>query len=334
MQKTLMEKIINYERKAVSELIPIYKENKVTVWKSTNEIKPGKAPVLMIPAMINRYYILDLSNDHSICKYLSDNGHPTYIIDWGEATAEDRWNTFTDIFLGTLKRIMTRVTRDAGAKPVLFGYCMGGTMSSIYASCFPDEIQALIALTAPIDFHKAGVMSQWTSKQYLNPNNLIDAIGNIPPEMTQNGFVSLKPMKWMRKWETVWKKQDNEKFVESFLTLENWVNDNIPFPGGVWQEYISWLYQDNLLYNDKLYIGKHKASLKNISCPVLTLIAEEDHIVPKEAAEPLHDMAGSTKKTVKYFNGGHVGIVTSPKLFPQLTQSVGEWLEDFCRTRG
>jgi len=324
----LIEKSLNYKRESVSDLIPVYQENKLTVWKVNKPSQAGKAPILMIPAMINRYYIMDISKENSLCKAMSDNGSPVYIIDWGQATPEDRWITFTDIFLKTMKRVVSKVTNDAGDKPVLFGYCMGGIISVIYASMFSDDIKGLIALTVPIDFHKAGVMAKWTDKKYLNTSNVVDALGNLPPDMIQNSFVALKPAKWVKKWETVWKKQDNEKFMDSFFTLENWVNDNIPFPGGIWQEYIQWLYQENRLFNDELFIGKYKASLKNIKTPLLTIIAQEDHIVPRESAEPLHALAGSDNKTVKYFSGGHVGIITSPKLFPQLSQTLHEWLKE------
>jgi polyhydroxyalkanoate synthase len=328
LQKPLVKKIVDYKREDISDFVVFYQENKTKILKVKSDKKATKPPVLMIPAMINRYYIMDISETNSLCKELSENGHDVYLVDWGQAEPEDRWETFTNVFLGTLKRVVTKVTRDAGQKPVVFGYCMGGTMSVIYASCFPNDIAGLIGLTVPIDFHKAGVMAKWTDKKYLNPERVVDALGNLPPDMTQNSFVSLKPAKWVRKWETVWKKQDNDAFIDSFLTLENWVNDNVPFPGGIWKEYITWLYQENRLFNDTLYIGTHKASLKNLTCPLLTIIANEDHIVPKESAEPLHTLAGSADKTVKYFAGGHVGIVSSPKLFPQLSETVKQWIEE------
>lgn len=324
---SVLEKFSEFKRQDVSDLFTFYQENKFRLLKCNNQLKADKAPVLMIPAMINRYYILDISKTNSMLANLAEQGHPVYIIDWGEASPEDRWMSFSDVFLGTLKRFITKIRWEENQKPVLFGYCMGGSMSVIYSSIFPEDIRALIVLTAPIDFHKAGVMSLWTSREHLDTEKLVDALGNVPAEMTQSSFVSLKPAKWWRKWSSFWQKQDNEKFVDSFLEMENWVNDNIPFPGGIWKEYIQSLYQDNRLYRDTLYIGSHKASLKNIRIPVLTLVANDDHIVPPEAAEPLHQLISSENKEIVYFNGGHVGIISSPKLFPQLADSVNKWLE-------
>jgi polyhydroxyalkanoate synthase len=327
----LQEKILNYQRREISETSVFYSENKLRVLEIRSEKQSDQTPVLLIPAMINRYYILDLSEKNSVCKSLAEAGYPVFVTDWGEAGPEDRWQTFSDIFLKTLKRVITKITRHMGKKPVLFGYCMGGTLAAIYTSCFPGEIAGLIALTAPVDFSAAGVMSLWTSKKYLNPYKLVDALGNVPAETVQGGFVSLQPAKWFRKWETAWQKQDNEKFLDSFLDLEYWVNDNVPFAGGIWQEYITWLYQENRLYKDNLYIGPFKASLKNLACPLLTLVATDDHIVPPAAAEPLHNLAGSPDKEIKYFAGGHVGIISSSRLFPELTAAVNGWLEGHCR---
>jgi polyhydroxyalkanoate synthase len=324
----LLEKIKGYKRPEVSKTTVVYSENKLRILKVEPENKVYKTPVLMIPAMINRYYVLDLSANNSLAKALSEQGFTVYKVDWGEATDEDRWDSFEDVFTGKLKRIVTKVTRDAGTKPSVLGYCMGGTMSLIYSSCFTDDIKNLIVLTAPIDFSKAGVMSLWTKKEYLDPYKWVSAIGNLPSDFVQNGFVSLKPAKFMRKWEIVWKRQDDSRFMDNFLTLESWVNDNVPFPGGIWQDYITWLYQENRLFNDTLIIGKYKASLKNLKVSLLTIVAKEDHIVPIEAAEPLHELAGSPDKTIKYFDGGHVGIISSPKLFPQLSSCIKDWLAE------
>lgn len=324
----LIKKLKEHKRQDVSETVVMYSENKLKVLKSEPENRVYKTPILMIPAMINRHYVLDLSVNNSLAKSLNQAGFVVYMIDWGEATAEDRWDTFTDVFTGKLKRVITKVTRDAGTKPSVLGYCMGGTMSLIYASCFTEDIKNLVVLTAPIDFSKAGVMSVWTKKQHLDAYKLVDAIGNLPADFVQNGFVSLKPAKNYRKWETVWKKQDDDRFMDSFLTLENWVNDNVPFPGGIWQEYITWLYQENRLYNGNLQIGSHKANLKNLTVPLLGIVAKDDHIVPIDAAEPLGELAGSKDKTIKHFDGGHVGIIASPKLFPQLSDCIKTWLAD------
>lgn len=324
----LMQHALSYQREQVTPMHAVYRENKLTLWRVNSAAATQKTPLLLVPALINRHYILDLSADNSLCKALSEAGYDVYLVDWGTAGPEDRWQSFSDVITGPMRRLVRKVTRLSGRKPVLFGYCLGGILSNIYTACYPQTVAGLAAMTAPVDFSKAGYMALWTSKKYLDPHQAVDAIGNLPPEMIQNGFVALKPAQFMKKWRSAWDKQDNQAFMENFFTLENWVNDNIPFPGGTWQEYIQTLYQENRLFHDQLWIESHHASLSNIRCPLLTIVAEQDHIVPVDSAMPLHEMAGSQDKEVLSLPGGHVGIIASSKIFPRLVSSLTEWLNE------
>lgn len=317
-----------YTRKPITPMHAVYTENKLTLWKTNSPKTSTKVPLLLIPALINRHYILDLSETNSLCKELSEKGYEVYLVDWGTPGAEDRWQTFAEVIQGPIDRMVRKITRlHKGQAPVLFGYCLGGILSMIYSSCFPERVAGLIAMTAPVDFSKAGYMALWTDKKHLDPQGLVAAMGNVPPELIQNGFVSLKPAQFLKKWRSAWQKQDSAAFLDAFFTVETWVNDNIPFPGNTWAEYIQWLYQENRLYHDELWIGAHHASLSKISCPVLSILAESDHIVPPESAQPLHDMAGAKDKTLLTLPGGHVGIIASGKIFPQLVESVDSWLD-------
>lgn len=327
----LFQHSVTYEREQVTPMHAVYRENKLTLWKvsaSPDSKQTGKVPLLLVPALINRQYILDLSETNSLCRSLSEAGYEVYLVDWGTASGEDRWQTFSDVITGPMRRLVRKVTRLSGRKPVLFGYCLGGILSNIFTACYPEAVAGLIAMTAPVDFSKAGYMALWTRKDYLDPHSAVAAMGNLPPEMIQNGFVALKPAQFLKKWRTAWEKQDNQAFLDNFFTLENWVNDNVPFPGGTWQDYISWLYQDNRLYNNDLWIESHHASLSKITCPVLTIVADQDHIVPPDSALPLHQMVGSSDKQVLSLPGGHVGIIASGKVFPRLVSSMTEWLNE------
>jgi polyhydroxyalkanoate synthase len=323
----LQRKLATYERTYRTPMHVVYQENKLTVWKLDTPETSDKVPLLLIPALINRNYILDLSETNSVAKALAEKGYAVYLVDWGTATEEDRWMTLPELFHGPVRRIIRKVTRHAGRKPALFGYCLGGIISNIYTSMYPDDVAGLISMVAPVDFSKAGIMAQWTAAKHLDSHQVVDALGNVPPEMVQNGFTVLKPAAFYRKWISAFEKQDDEAFLDNFLNLETWVNDNIPFPGGIWQEYIAWLYQDNRLFKDELWMGPRKASLSNITCPTLAILASNDHIVPPDAAQPLVDMVGSDDASAITLKGGHVGIIASNKLFPQLINSITEWLD-------
>src|ERR671917_1958250 len=115
--------------------------------------KKHPVPVLMVYALINRPYILDLMPGNSFIEYLVGEGFDVYMLDWGIPGDEDKDMTFEDYVLDYLPRAIRKVLRISGTDEVtLFGYCMGGTMAAMYAALFPDRLKNLILLTAPVAF--------------------------------------------------------------------------------------------------------------------------------------------------------------------------------------
>ncbi len=117
--------------------------------------KTNKVPILMIYALINKPYILDLYPGNSLIEYLTNKGHDVYLLDWGEAGYEDRHNKLEDYILDYIPRAAKKVLKHSGAKEIsMFGYCMGGTMTAIFTALYNKvlPIRNLLLLTTPIDF--------------------------------------------------------------------------------------------------------------------------------------------------------------------------------------
>ena len=169
----LVQHSLTYKNEHATPMHEVYRENKLVLWKTDTPKDTGKVPVILVPALINRQYILDLSETNSLCKSLSDAGYEVYLVDWGTATGEDRWQTFSDVITGPMRRIVRKVTRLNGRKPVLFGYCLGGIVSNIFTACYPEAVAGLVAMTAPVDFSKAGYMALWTSKEHLDAYGVV-----------------------------------------------------------------------------------------------------------------------------------------------------------------
>jgi polyhydroxyalkanoate synthase len=140
----------------------------------------------MVYALINRPYILDLMPGNSFIEYLVDEGYDVYMLDWGVPGDEDKDLDFENYVLDYLPRAVKKVLRHSGSDEfTLLGYCMGGTMSAMYASLFPEGLKNLILMTAPIEFPEGemGLYSLFTSEKYMNPGLLADAFGNIPGDL-------------------------------------------------------------------------------------------------------------------------------------------------------
>lgn len=284
-------------------------------------------PFLMVPSMINRWYVLDLRPGASMAEAMVDAGIDTYLLDWGIPNDEDRYLNW-QLLLERFHRMVKRVKRETGAdKVALLGYCMGGTLSSIYASLHPEEVAGFVSLTAPIDFSRGGLLRTLVDEKWFDPFAMT-APGNLSPPQMESGFTSLRPTGKVSKWIMLADKWHQPGFMDSFNAMETWTGDNIPFPAEAYQTYIDALYQKNELYHDTHYVGGKHASLKNISCPVLTVVASRDNICPPEAALVLNDRVSSSDTEVLTVKGGHVGAVVGSKGPRDLYPGVAAWLKD------
>ena len=287
----------------------------------------GELPVLLVPSLINRWYVLDLHDNASMVQALTEAGVDTWLLDWGVPNDEDRYLTW-DRIIERLGRMVRRVKRETGADEIgLLGYCMGGTLCAIYTALHPENIATLINLTGPIDFSKGGTLSHLVDERWFDASELTEA-GNIAPIQMQTGFVTLRPTGQLSKWVLLADRGHDDQFVDEFLALEEWVGDNIPFPAAAYVTYIEELYQQNLLVDGDHWVGGERVDLGEIDCPVLTIAADRDTICPIDAARALNDLVGSDHAERLEVRGGHVGAVVGSRAATQLYPPVVDWLDE------
>jgi polyhydroxyalkanoate synthase len=292
----------------------------------------GGLPLLLVPSMINRWYVLDLREGASMAHALTHAGIDTYCLDWGIPEDEDRYLGWSDV-LDRLSRAVRAVKRFTGAPKVgILGYCMGATLTSIWSALNPDTVAALVNLAGPVDFSKAGFLGEMVDPRYFDAEAIANA-GNMSPMQMQAGFVALRPTTQISKWVGLLDRGLDPKARESFEALEAWAGDNIPFPGAAYATYIGELYQKNALVKGEHYVKGKKADLKNIRCPVLTVVADRDSICPPAAATALNDHSGSTDKEVLTVAGGHVGAVVGGKAPKVLYPALASWFKKRLQAR-
>lgn len=286
----------------------------------------GGLPLLLVPSMINRWYVLDLRRGASMADALVRAGIDTYCLDWGTPEDEDRYLAWDEV-IARLSRMVRAVKRETGAPKVgILGYCMGATLSTIYTALEPENVAALVNLAGPIDFSKAGFLGDMVDGRYFDAE-AIGAAGNMSPQMMQSGFVALRPTTQIAKWVGFLDRMHDPKARESFEALEEWAGDNIPFPGAAYATYIGDLYQKNLLVKGEHRVRGRRADLKNIRCPVMSVVAERDAICPPAAATALNDNVSSTDKEVLSVAGGHVGAVVGGKAPKVLYPALAAWFK-------
>jgi poly(3-hydroxyalkanoate) synthetase len=109
-----------------------------------------------------------------------------------------------------------------------------------------------------------------------------------------------------------------DEFVEDYLYMETWLNDNIPLPGEVYREFAKYLFQQNLLTKNRMPLGRHIVDLRKITCPLLNLMARNDDLVPCSQSEPLNDLVSSTDKEKIIWPAGHIGLAVSGRAQKEL----------------
>jgi polyhydroxyalkanoate synthase subunit PhaC len=318
-------------RKGVSPAETVYEEDRLQVRHYLSERPPRfQTPLVFVYALVNRPYILDLKQGRSVVANFVEHGFDTYLVDWGIPTHADRHLTLDDYINGYLANVLDYLRERTGqAQANILGYCMGGTMSAMFTALHPERVKNLILMAAPIDFATTdSLLNVWTRAENFDVDKFIDAFGNCPPDFLQSVFLLLRPVgNLLEKPINFYEHMHEDKFLDDFLTTETWLQDNIPVPGEVYRQFVKYLYQKNLLVQNRMPLGKHIVNLKNIACPVLNLMASKDDLVPCSQGIPFTDLVGSKdRKSILLEGSGHIGLAIGGRAQKEVWPAACQWL--------
>lgn len=313
----------------------LYREHSLTVYRYDDARPRFATPLLVVPSLVNRAHIMDMLPHESFVSGMLERGFAVYLVDWGEPNLGQEENSFHDYVQGYIGRAVRRVLRDTGAAQVLLaGYCLGGTMTTLHTAIDDDErIAALITMVTPINFHDKGMLSWWAKPEHFDVDRVVNAFGNVPAQFFSNVFPWLVPTGGMKKIRTVYENHHDLKFMESFLAVDDWVGDNVPFPGQAYREVIRHGYQENVLIANKSWpLGRRTARLEDIKVPILNLVAKQDHVSPCDSCRVLGDLVGSTDVTTNVYETGHLGIALGKdkvgKHTPKYWDDIAAWAKE------
>ena len=287
-----------------------------------------RIPLLLVMATTNRGYILDLAPGQSLVEYLLKQGYDVFVIDWNPPRPEEKRLRLEDYTLDFIPDCIRRVQQTSGEEDItLVGYCMGGVLSTIYASLHPGgPVKNLALFTTPIDFSQMKLFNKWSDRKTFDVDLLIDTMGNAPPEMIMASFDMLRPASRSAGMVQVWDNMWNDEFVKGYRMFDRWASDILPLPGELFRQTTKEFMWENRLFKNELMIGGRRVKLSNIKIPVIHAMAEHDHIVPYEAAKPLIENIGSTDKEQVVLKGGHVSVVAGGNAVKRLWPKLDAWL--------
>jgi polyhydroxyalkanoate synthase subunit PhaC len=309
----------------------VWSENKWRLlrYRALGDAKARATPVLLVPSLINRHYVLDLLPGKSFAEWMVRRGHDVFVIDWGTPTDEDRFVTFDEVTDRYLGRALRKTCAAAGSERAhLLGYCLGGTLATIHAAARPEHVASLTALAAPISFHDDGLLSRWTRTQSFDLETLVDATGNVPWQLMQSAFHLLRPTNNLAKMVSVLDRAWDDEFLDGFLAIETWGSDNVSFPGACYARYVAELYRKNALVEGEFSLSGDRVRLEDIEAPLLCITFEHDHIVPHQSASVLLEKVSSRDKHHIHLPGGHVGAVVSKKAASGLWPAISTFWSD------
>src|SRR5438876_2312937 len=172
-------------RKGVSPSEVVYEEDRLKLLHYLSDSKPRfRTPLVVIYALVNRPYILDLKKGRSVVANFVDGGFDTYLVDWGVPTWADRHLTLDDYINGYMVNVMDYLRERSGVEKLnVLAYCMGGAMSAMFTALHPERVRNLMLMASPIDFASDdGLLNLWTRRENFDVDKFIDAFGNCPAD--------------------------------------------------------------------------------------------------------------------------------------------------------
>ncbi|MDH5749418.1 MAG: alpha/beta fold hydrolase [Rhodospirillales bacterium] len=282
-------------------------------------------PLLVVPSLINRAYILDLSERRSLLRYLAKHGFRPFLLDWGVPGKDELGFDLSDYIAGRGEAALAAVAEMCAAPVGVIGFCMGGNLVLPLAQRRPELVRAMVLMATPWDFSGMDrAKTECIPAMRPQLDGVLNACGVLPVDMLQAMFVSLDPFYAIRKFRRFATLDPASRKAHDFVALEDWLNDGVPLVAKVARECLFDWYVDNTPERGSWKIRGRPVVPEEVETETLLIVPEQDYIVPPATALPLADHLPHVDCRV--LKAGHIGMVAGGRATTLLYAPLVRWL--------
>lgn len=309
-------------------------DEEISVAKTRHRI-----PVVLVPPLAASTLIFDLLPQRSLVRFLLAHGFEVYLVDFGHPDRDHSHLGVKDYTMDMLPAALAQVRAHSGVAEIsLFGYCMGGLFSLIYAGIHDDtHIRNIVTVASPIDMHNNTLAAQ--ALMLLNlptymvrrftPFRIHDINSRflqVPGWMNSIMFKMTAPVGTLTTyWDLLINMADRD-FVEVHTTTSRWFDHMLDYPGGIVQDFFVKVGLDNALATGRLQLGDSLAEFHRIKCTLLAIAGQNDTMVGEDSARAVMDVVKSDDKTFATAPGGHAGVFAGGKAPANTWRTAVDWL--------
>ncbi len=281
-------------------------------------------PLLVVPSLVNRAYILDLMPGASLLEFLRGHGIRPLLLDWGEGGGADRHLSLNGLIRERMEPALRWVHQTFGKRPLVLGYCMGGTLATALACLCQNQMAGLALLAAPWAFDQG----DYSLDHFKSCSQALElgagGIGGLPVDWLQTMFAQIDPLNVPRKFARFARVDPTSNAAMRFVAIEDWLNDGVSLSTEVASECLCDWYGGNAPARGAWQVGDVVVRPERLDLPVCLAVPDHDRIVPPASALAL----GRVLRDCELIRpkAGHVGMVVGQNAEAALWAPLLRWL--------